>query len=75
MLGAPSNRHLAAEASDTQFGAIDLHTQRTAHRYVPKHIHINLKELRASALALQSFAQLGDIVHLLLDNFTAFSYL
>ena len=45
MLGLPSNWRLAADASDTQLGAIDLHTQHTAHRYVPKHIHINLKEL------------------------------
>ena len=72
MLGTLSNRRLAADTSDTQLGAIDLHTQHTAHRYVPKHIHINLKELHASALALQSFAQPGDIVHLLVDNSTAF---
>ena len=44
MLGAPSNRRLAADASDTQLGAIVLHTRHTAHRYVPKLIHINLKE-------------------------------
>ena len=75
MLGAPSNRRLAADASDTQLGATHLHTQHTAHRYVPKHIHINLKELHASTLALQSFAQPGDIVHLLVDNSTAFAYL
>ena len=69
MLGAPSNPHLASDASDTQMGAVDLHTQHTARCCVPEHIHINLKELHASAFALQSFVQSGDIVH----NFTAFS--
>ena len=75
MLGAPFNRRLAVQAFDTQLAAIDLHTQHTAHCYVPKHIHINLKELHASAFALQSFAQSGDIVHLLVDNSKAFAYL
>ena len=77
MLGDRPTRILASDASDRELGAIDLHTHQTVHAYVPRPhlLHINEKELQASALAVRSLARPGDYVHLKVDNTTTYFYL
>ena len=65
-MGPGCTRRITADAMDTLLGAID--ARKTAHQFTSRHVHMHVKELEAGCFTLRSFANLFDIVNLVVGN-------
>jgi hypothetical protein len=70
-------KEIHADSSDNAWGAIEIRSGQAIQEFWrhDRHLHINIKELRAAVAVVQSLAAPGDHVHLCVDNSVTFHYL